>query len=287
LFKRFLVKKAQHPHRPDILKEKVYISPCKPYYTEVMQMARIALIGCGNIATIIAEKGTSIEIDAVYDLDQERARDFARGVGARPCTSFEELLSSDAPLIVEAASPKAVQQHARDVVRAGKDLMVMSVGGLADAEFRKCLIEDASASGVHIYIPSGAIGGLDAISSARVGKLEMVVLETRKPPQSLGVEADEATVIFEGTPAEAIERFPRNINVAVTLAVMAGDEKVRVRIIADPLVSHNIHTVRVMGETGTITMEFDNAPSPNKATSLIAGYSAVALIERIFATVQC
>jgi aspartate dehydrogenase len=249
-------------------------------------MARISLIGCGNIATIIAEKGTSIDIVDVFDLDFERAREYARSVGARACESFEEFLATDAPLIVEAASPKAVEQHALDVVRADKALMIMSVGGLADTKLRKALLDEAADHGTHVYIPSGAIGGLDAISSARVGGLDEVVLETRKPPRSLDVDVNEETTVFEGTPAEAIERFPRNINVAVTLAVMAGDEKVRVRIMADPNVSHNIHTIKIRGETGTITMEFNNAPSPNMATSLIAGYSAVALIERIFATLQ-
>lgn len=244
-------------------------------------MLRISLIGCGNIASIISRLCEETRIVAVYDKDTEKAKEFSKEIGSNSYTDFEEFISIPSDIVVEAASPMAVIQYGKMVLGSGKDIMIMSVGGLADEDFRRELIGMARDLGRKIYLPSGAIGGLDALSSAMVGALDEVLLETTKPPSSLGMETDKTEIIFEGTPKEAIERYPKNINVAVTLAVMAGNENVRVRIVADPSVDRNIHKIVIRGEVGELSFKFDNVPSSNKATSLLAGYSAVALLRRM------
>ena len=249
--------------------------------TPVVSPMNIALIGCGNIASIIARKARNVRIVAVYDADEQRKNTFAAQIGAHASPDLASLLEEDVALVVEAASPSAVRQTAQHVIKAGKDLMVMSVGGLVDPVFRSQLIGLAGEHNRRIYIPSGAIGGLDAISAARVGRIDSITLETRKPPGSLGLTVASETVVFEGTPQEAIARYPRNINVAVTLSIIGGDDRVRVTIIADPATRNNTHRITVRGEVGTLAFEFANEPSPNQATSLLAGYSAVALLERI------
>ena len=162
----------------------------------------------------------------------------------------------------------------------------MSVGGLIDDTFRSEVRKIASLHNAKIYVPSGAVGGLDALQAARVGTIDDITLETRKPPSSLGLDLAKSEIVFEGTPVEAIAKFPRNINVAVTLALAGGEDKVTVRIIADPGVTKNIHKICVRGEVGTLTFTFENEPSANKATSLLAGYSAVALLEKLADTLQ-
>ena len=249
-------------------------------------MLRIGLLGCGNIATIIGNKTRNVDICAVFDADQVRMTEFAASAGAKACGSLAELLSHTCDIIVEAASPAAVRGTAKEILSSGTSLMVMSVGGLVDPVFRAELCAIAEKNGVKIYVPSGAIGGIDALQAARMGTLSSVQLVTRKPPASLGLSVDAETVIFEGSPSEAISLFPRNINVAVTLALASGEEKVSVRIVADPAVDKNIHTITVKGDVGTLTFTFENEPSPNKATSLLAGYSAASLLEKLASPLQ-
>ena len=249
-------------------------------------MISIGLIGCGNIATIIAEKSKNVSIVAIYDADTRRMEAYSSRWGAPTCKSVKELLSHPCELVVEAASPAAVRATAKEVLSSGKSLMVMSVGGLVDASYRKELCDIAEKTGAKIYVPSGAIGGIDALRAARVGSVSSIELETRKPPASLGIEVSHETTVFEGSPSEAIALYPHNINVAVTLALAGGEDVVRVRIVADPCVDKNIHTIRVIGDVGALSFRFENEQSPNKATSLIAGYSAVALLEKIASPLQ-
>ncbi|HOP09697.1 MAG TPA: aspartate dehydrogenase, partial [Candidatus Methanofastidiosa archaeon] len=244
------------------------------------------LLGCGNIARIISKYDGEIVVKAVYDKDGGKSRSFSHEFKVKNCMSMEELLSVDSDIVVEAASPLAVRAVAMDVIRSGKDMMIMSVGGLSDVKFRNELLKTAKELHRKIYIPSGAIGGLDALSSTMVGRLDGVVLETTKPPGALGMDVKERTVVFEGSPKEAIERYPKNINVSVTLAVFAGNDKVKVRIVADPDAKRNTHSITITGEIGVLSFVFDNEPSPNMSTSLLAGYSAIAVLKKIDSPLQ-
>ena len=58
----------------------------------------------------------------------------------------------------------------------------MSVGGLLGNER---LLDEARSKGVKVYIPSGAICGIDGLKSASIGKVESVTITTRKPPRGL------------------------------------------------------------------------------------------------------
>ncbi|MHC1605428.1 MAG: aspartate dehydrogenase [Candidatus Methanofastidiosia archaeon] len=244
-------------------------------------MLKIGIVGCGNIANIIASKTRNIKIVAVYDTNMEKAIKFAKLTDAAFCTTPEDVVASDCKLVVEAASPKAIMLLGEKVLKAKKDLLIMSVGGLAENNFREKLFDTARKNDARIYIPSGAIGGLDAVASASIGKIDEITLNTIKPPESLGLKIKERQIIFEGSPTEAIKRFPKNINVSVALSLFGGFDRVKVVITVDPAVSNNIHKIQLRGDFGQISMEFDNTPSPHKATSLIAAYSAVALLERL------
>ncbi len=249
-------------------------------------MLHIMIVGCGNIAHLIFKKSKNIAIDAVFDINEQRAKEFSKLTGAKICKSIEDLLKQDCTLVVEAASPHAVVEIGEKVLKARKDLMIMSVGGLADKDFYEEMLSLASKLEQKIYIPSGAIGGLDALSAASIGKIESILIETTKPASSLPVEVKEKKKIFEGTPDDAIKQFPKNINVAVTLSLIGRSKNVIVKIVADPNAHRNKHNITIRGDVGTITMCFDNVPSENEATSLLAGYSAVALLERLSSPLQ-
>jgi len=163
--------------------------------------------------------------------------------------------------------------------------MILSVGALTDESLRRKLEATACRHGHTILIPSGAIGGLDALKSC--GPRE-VLLETRKPPASLGRRDRVPTIIFEGSARDACRELPKSVNVSATLALAGiGFEKTRVRVVSDPAVKKNIHTVRIKGETGAYEFVFENNPlKENPRTSALAAHSALRVIRELDSSMQ-
>jgi aspartate dehydrogenase len=172
--------------------------------------------------------------------------------------------------------------------------MIMSVGALADVELYRSIRRMASEHGSKVYLPSGAISGLDGLKSASSGSIKSVTLTTTKSPESLegapfirekkidlkGLKGP--TTIFEGSAAEAVRAFPANVNVAATLCLAAREGNVRVRIIADPNIKVNRHEIVAEGDFGQMTTRVENVPSPkNPKTSYLAALSAIATLRSI------
>ena len=205
------------------------------------------------------------------------------------------LLDIKPDLVLETASADAVRSFAIDVIECDADLMIVSVGALADADFFGRLIEKAEKRGRRLYVPSGAIGGLDFIKAAVLGGLEECRLTTTKPPQALrgaphvrqqGIDLEtirEATVIFEGTARQAVCSFPQNVNVAATISLAGlGLDRTTVRIIADPAATRNVHEVFVRGNFGEATVRLVNQPSlENPKSSYLASLSVIATLQSV------
>jgi aspartate dehydrogenase len=252
-------------------------------------MMKLALLGCGNIGEFIANAAyrgiIHCKLTAVYDKSPEAVERFKKGVihvDYKTAKTVRELIDG-ADLVVEAASQDAVREHALDILSAGKSLLVMSVGALADVKLYKEMKKVAREKGVKIYIPSGGIVGVDGMNAARLATIESVTITTRKPPKSLGVTVDKETVIFDGPADEGVRKFPQNVNVAATLGLATvGLELTRLRIIADPAADRNIHEVNVKGDFGEFTTIARNLPSrQNPKTSWIAALSAIAMLKEL------
>jgi aspartate dehydrogenase len=239
---------------------------------------RVGLLGCGTISYLLASHAEDFEIAALYDQVPERARELAAISGGIACDSFEAFAAADVDLVVEAASAGAVRAYGEAVLRAGKDLVVMSVGALADAAFLARLREAAIASGRRVRIPSGAVMGLDNLKVGRIGGIDRLVLRTTKSPASLGLTVGERTLVFQGRADECVKAFPKNVNVSAAIALAAGQE-VEVELWADPAVDRNIHEVCAEGAFGDAYLRIRNEPSPdNPATSYLAALSILALL---------
>jgi len=248
---------------------------------------QIGLIGCGNVATIIvraaAEGRLDAGIGALFDIDHGRARRLAE-IAGRPGVekkTFAEFLSTPVDLVVEAASADAVRSYAEAVVSSGRDMVILSVGALMDRDLRERLKAASRATGSRVILPSGAIGGLDVLKAASTAGLEEVVLTTTKNPKSLPGDTPitEKTLLFEGDAEEAVKRFPRNINVAASVA-LASEANVTVRIVADPKVRANTHQLKARGAFGEMTLTISNVPSPdNPRTSYLAALSVIRTIQ--------
>lgn len=212
---------------------------------------------------------------------------------------IEELLHS-VDLVIESASQNAVRLLIPRVLEAGCDVMILSVGALADEELRKKLFRLAQQNNCKLYFPSGAVVGIDGINSASAAEISSVTLTTRKPPSGLagapyvvckGIELEKIeteTLLFEGSASEAVKAFPANVNVAATISLAGiGFERTKVRVIADPALSRNVHEITVEGEFGKFFTRVENLPSPeNPKTSYLAALSAISTLKKILNPVK-
>jgi len=257
-------------------------------------LKKIGLLGCGAIGTQIALAIDSGKIPAelthIYDFDNAKAEALVSKLTKKPfIVANPHLLSSNnVDIIVEAASQDAVKNHALSVLQNRKDLMMMSVGALLDESVFDILFDACKEFKKKIYLPSGAIAGLDAIKSVK-DELESVTLVTTKNPKALaGAKFFEAkkmdvnsitqkTTIFEGPAKEAVTLFPANINVAALLSLAGlGSTKTLVKIMADPATDKNTHQIEARGKFGIFAIQVENVPDQtNPKTSRLAILSAI------------
>lgn len=256
-----------------------------------MDKMKVGLVGCGNIGAdlcIALQKGTiPAELVALTDLDESRAKILQRSFQLNASVCNLEQNAAKVDYIVECAAANAVADVVGAAVRHHKHCLIMSSGGLmAD----QGLFEKGRRSGIRIDVPSGALCGLDGVRAAMEAGLHSVMLTTRKPPQGLAgapyllennidvAHLDEPIVVFEGSAIEAVKAFPANVNVAASLSFAGiGPDETRVRIIADPDATHNVHEIVAEGAFGRLKTTTENMPSPRNAkSSYLASLSAVA-----------
>jgi aspartate dehydrogenase len=250
---------------------------------------KVGILGCGAIANIItnfaAEGKLGVDLEFFYDRDMERAENLASQVDGTVVLNIDDLLES-VDLVIETASPQAVKEIVPQILEKSIDVIVMSVGALLDTDLRRNLKKIAHENNSRIYVPSGAIVGLDGVKAASIGKINKVSLITRKPPKSLGISTETETVLYEGKAKDAVEKFPMNINVAATLSIACGKE-VDVKIIADPHVDRNSHEVHMLGDFGELKTTTHNMRcSINPKTSVLAAYSAIKLLKSLNENLQ-
>ena len=249
---------------------------------------KVGIIGCGAIANIIASRivpeDNDIDIKYFFDKDIERAENLASFAGGVAVLNFDEMLN-DVDLILECASPDSVKSLAPKILKKGIDMIIMSIGAFMDMEFYRDISNIAQENNAHIYLPSGAVVGLDGIKAVADYNLKEVTLVTRKSPKSLGMNIDTEEILFEGKASEAVKKFPLNINVAATIS-LACNQDINVKIIVDPNVDRNVHEITACGDFGefkTITMNHPCVANPK--TSMLAAISAIKLLKSFNETI--
>ena len=262
--------------------------------TSVAAPKRIAVLGLGAIGRrVLTSLQTQLLPDASY-----AAFDRATPAMPLPCehqlthfTRPEELLSWKPDLAIECAG-HAVVSLGPGLLRNGVDFMVVSIGAMADDMLRAQLHSAAREGRSQLLTVSGAIGGLDALDAARSAGLDAVHYTGRKAPIAWqGTPAEEAfdllqldapTVIFEGTAADSARLYPKNANVTAAVALAGiGFDATRVRLMADPNVTQNVHELEVRGAFGRFSMRLENNPLPdNPKTSWLAALSIEAELRK-------
>jgi aspartate dehydrogenase len=255
--------------------------------------ARVAIIGLGNIGggvLAMLERTPVPGLTVVAACDQVEPAPPVRGLLDRlgiPTVVSPDLLLPFRPThVAEAAGVDAVREWALFFLERSVSFVAMSAGGLTDPGLASRIHAASSTGPARLIVPSGAVGGLDVVRAAARGDLGRVHLRTVKPAGSLaqGEMAREGPVtLFRGSAAEGAMRFPRNINVAMTLAMAGlGPERTTVEIVADPAATVNSHHVTVEGDFGTAEILLRNLPSPgNPRTSHLAVLSLVDTLRRL------
>jgi aspartate dehydrogenase len=264
---------------------------------------KLGVVGCGAIGSRIAlsvmkELKGRFTLCALYDIDQAKVKHLTGRLKLRggAVTTLDDLIRRS-DIIVEAVNTPATTDIVRRSLKAGKNVLVMSIGRLLNDS---SLFYLAQRSKGQLLLPSGAVAGLDAIKAAALLGITSLTLTSRKPPAGFadnpyikekgislkGLAKD--IVLFDGKVKDAVRYFPQNINVAAAVALAAGVKaKLRVKIIASPEVKRNTHEVVLEGAFGRITTRTENTVCPdNPKTSYLAVMSGIRTLQEFSSNIK-
>jgi aspartate dehydrogenase len=253
---------------------------------------RLAVIGYGAVADEIIRcleaRGERDALAAILVRPQRRAEYERKAAGRfRVVDSVAQLLAAKPDLVIEAAGHNAVSSYGAGILGNGVELLICSVGALADRKLAADLVATA-APGTELWIASGAVAGIDGLLAARTAGLRAVTYTSLKEPKAwqgtpaqalLDDTANTRRVIFfEGTAREAALQYPQNANVGATIALASlGLDRTRVRLGADPHVAGPLGIIEAEGDFGRFDFDILALASPtNPKTSALTGHSLVA-----------
>ncbi len=267
---------------------------------------KVGIIGGGTIARLFLEHirrgelGETKVVAIVGRVARSRGKLLAKEFGVAFVTDLKGLLARKPDVVVEAAAHDAVRNYAEPLLRKGIALIVLSAGALCNDSLRAKLERAAEKNGALLYVPSGGIGGLDALKAACVAGVEEVTIAVTKPPaawkgiayvEKLKVDLDGLRgplTLYEGPAREGVPLFPANVNIAAVLSMAGiGFDRTRLKVVADPALLHNTHYIDIRGRTGNISIKLENVPAPeNPKTAWLACYSALAALKAAKASVR-
>jgi aspartate dehydrogenase len=254
-------------------------------------MLNVGIIGYGTIGQDVAQailKGNAgqVQLKAILVRDETKYPDTSsRGY---VMTSNEEVFFRQGlDVVVESAGHEAVKHYGEKALDNRADLILVSVGALADESLLLKIREKARQTGRKVMVPSAAIGGLDRIAAGSVGPMDEVTLVTRKPPKAwIGTvieqqvnlaELTEPYCAFDGVARDSARLFPESVNVSAALSLAGvGFDLTKVKVFVDPNISHNTHEIEAKGKFGQIHLQIRNTPSAgNPKTGYIVAMSVI------------
>ncbi len=248
---------------------------------------KIGIAGIGAIGSVVAKslfnnEINGFELDCICDPNPIIDLDI-------PNLSFKEL-AARVDLVVECLPAAIVPELAKITFKANKDILFISSAALL---VYPEILDWQKNSTSTVYIPSGALTGLDGVKAMKELGIKSSKIATTKHPKgfsgaphvidnNIDVDSiDKKTRIFEGDALEASKGFPANINVAATLSLAGiGPQETRVEIWADPAAKGNTHEITVKGEYSTMSAKIENMPDPkNPKSSVLAAKSIIATLK--------
>ncbi|MAE43199.1 aspartate dehydrogenase [Candidatus Woesearchaeota archaeon] len=251
---------------------------------------KVGIVGCGTIGKELAlfiDKSKNFNLKYVYDIDDKATDGIINKLKDKPKFSSLNELIKNSELIIEAAGKSAVKEILKNanLDKNNKKILIMSTAGIIEnsdiiKKLQKC----------NIYLPSGAISGLDSLKAVS-GEITSLTLTTTKPINGLNnapyiiknkINLDKIKnkkMIFDGNLKQAIKEFPENINVAATIFLASKFNKINIKIIVNPNAETNTHNILCKGPFGIINTITENMPSNNPKTSYLAILSAISALK--------
>ena len=262
-----------------------------------MRVWRIGLLGIGAIGRDVVSLIGDRRPDTEFIVLRRSGGDL--GIpGARQVHDIDQMVRARPDVVIEAAGHQALETCVPALLAHGVSVIAASVGSLIQAGESGVMCETlktiAAGTGARLVLPAGAIGGLDYISAVALLTDLRVTYTSRKPPEAWadelmrrGLDAsqlDSEVILFEGSVAEAAALYPRNLNVAATIALAVGrPDVVSVRVVIDPAARGNIHEIVCESAAGLARFIFLNTPSPkNPKTSMVTALSLIHCVEEFF-----
>lgn len=266
-----------------------------------MKKYKLVIVGSGALGHIIGEEISKnlsghYEILGIFSGRIENALKLAGKLNCKGYSTFDEIIEDRPDYIIEAAAPNVVKDIGVKTLENGISLIPLSVGAFADPEFYEKMKETALENNSRVHMPSGAIGGFDVLRGSTLMEDVEVSITTEKSPGSLngapvlkGRKLSEENIeeVFRGSARQAIEFFPKNINVAVATGLATtGVDNTRVIIRSIPGSTSNKHEIKLVGETVQVNIVIQSTPSEdNPKSSQLAAYSVIALLENLVAPI--
>lgn len=264
----------------------------------LMEKKNVAVIGYGALGRILV-KGILETLSDCCTLTGvlDKYLDYGEEPFKKAYGSIEELLAEHPDYVVEIASQEAVRDYGSKILRSGSNLIITSVGSLADDQLYHELYETAAQSGTLVHVTSGAVGGFDVMQTIRAMGGARGVIRNQKAPASLNgapylngrlLSETEEELVFQGTAREAIKGFPKNVNVAVASAIASvGVDEMQVVIESKPGLKDNVHTVQIENDTVKATVQIASSPDKdNPKSSVMTAWSVIALLRNLSSPIQ-
>ena len=169
--------------------------------------ARIGLVGMGNIGSYVYQQITAqpqlgLEVAFVADTSADRLKDLPRDLVLADLTQARDRRPD---LVVEMAHPDVTRLWGESLL-THCDYMPLSLTAFADAELHERVLATAVRSRTCLYIPHGAVVGLDSIFECRDVWEQVSVTMKKNPrnmdmaafPQFRGKEITQPTILYDG-----------------------------------------------------------------------------------------
>lgn len=246
-----------------------------------MKYRSIGIIGAGVIGKSLFDYVSNLEgVKVAYVLVSDRSKYLQHGsMTGVLIDDAAEAMQRKPDLVLEAATPALLSTLGTDIL-AYSDLCGFSCSALADQALEAAMDVAARKSGRRLFVPHGAVLGLDGLLDGRA-QIENVVITTTKSGASLGQAADASGTLFDGSTREACIRFPRNVNVHAAVAFAGiGFDRTRSVVVADPQTKAMRHHIAVSGKG----LEWEISVSSQSLGGVTGSYtpaSAVGSLKRI------
>ncbi len=261
-------------------------------------MTTVALLGCGALARLFArhlpDVLPDVRLTGAFCRTPEACQAFAADFGCRAAASLEELLADAPDYVVEFAGGGAVRAHARAVLEK-TNLITASIGAFADPAFFEDVKSVAQTHGTRLFLPNGAVGGLDLLQTFALMGGARLEIENKKAPRSLNgapylagraLSETQPETVFTGSVQDAIAGFPKNVNVAIAASVAASAPDAVVTIRSVPGAAENTHRIKIRNDLMHAELTIASQPDPaNPKSSTSTAWSVLALLKNLTSSV--